>query len=300
MPFKFFDSKRTFGVELEVNTDDRFNLKSIVKPAVKDRQIVVTGWDQSSNNNYWHIKSDSTCGYIGKHRDYGSEVVSFKAVGWKDLNEITLVAKTLQEAKVDINENCGLHVHVGIEDFSDNDVGILLARWMKIENIFCQMLPSHRIDNLHCKLWSKKKLYRKNKRYTALEIWQLGKPKNLAPSGNKDKRMAINFVNYQTACLYGGNRKTVELRLPEGTVSPEDVASWVRLFVNFVDVSKTSPMPLSLRQVSNLNTFYEYFGLNETTLSRGLYNTRLWILKRMNKFGSNNFIKLINTTTENL
>jgi hypothetical protein len=72
------------------------------------------------------------------------------------------------------------------------------------------------------------------------------------------------------------------------------------MFVNFVDISKTSPMPISLRQVSSINTFYEYFGLNEFSLSKGLHNTKYWILQRIRKYGTINFNNLINNTTNEL
>ena len=45
-----------------------------------------------------------------------------------------------------INRNCGLHVHVNVEDFTLKDMAILLAYWMKIENTLSFAIPSWRVD----------------------------------------------------------------------------------------------------------------------------------------------------------
>jgi hypothetical protein len=284
--YKWFSSKRTFGVEMEVgNNVDRNNIQHCIQKISK-RDIIVAGWDLTNNNNYWHVKTDSTCGpnaHIAK--DYGVEIASFRAAGYKDLKHITDVAAELIKIGVQVNNNCGLHIHAGTSDFTPAQMGVLFAYWMKIEPIICCLVADRRLKNKHCRLWHTRKTIDKSRSYSPDILWQIIAPTNFSPHNNKQKKVSLNFVNFAAAISGGYSRNTVELRLPEGTLSPREISAWVRIFVSFVDSCRKAKMPVDLFPTSSLEEFFQIIGFAEKDqfafLSEGCADTKNWILEKI-------------------
>ena len=279
------------------------------------RHVVVTegvfgddcpGWAQTSQNDYWHVKYDSTCGPLGKKKDNGGwEVASFIAQGQRDLWHIGTVADALREAGVEINNNCGLHIHAEVKDFVPEQVSVLVARWMRIEPWICQILPPHRRTNKYCRLLSK--YFRYSISSDAYGFWQNIKPSNLNVHENPQKKLAINLVNYAAAIRgeagHGGydiSRKTVELRLPEGTLTSSEIINWGYLYLLFVDLCKNAAPPpnfgpVNLSPVSTLDDFLRYLGLESDhgvyLLSDELFELKKWVLNRMVQWGTLKYAK---------
>ncbi|MCK9458312.1 MAG: amidoligase family protein [Proteobacteria bacterium] len=328
--YKKFNSKRRFGIELEVSSvknqvirgsskesvwTDQFGYRHpcISKQYIRDiiakkssRHIVVTdgifgddcpGWAQTSQNDYWHVKYDSTCGPLGKKKDNGGwEVASFIAQGQRDLLHIGNVADALRKAGVEVNNNCGLHIHAEVKDFAPEQVAVLVARWIKIEPWICQMLPPHRRTNKYCKLLGKHFKY-EGVFETPEDYWRYIKPSNLNVHENPQKKLAINLVNYAAAIRgeaghggYDTSRKTVELRMPEGTLTSSEIINWTYLYLWFVDFSKNKIMPTDFSQVPTLEEFLRYLGLEKDKgvylLSDELFELKKWILNRMVQWGN--------------
>lgn len=300
--YKSFVSKRRFGVEFEVNnTSPQEYIRDIIRPYTS-RNIWMSMWQESIGNNHWHIKYDSTCGIkeaVGFDRspdEHGWEIASFIAENESDLQEIVKVADSMRGGGLKVNERCGLHVHADLEDFSLANVGILVARWIKIERHMVHLVPKHRVNNKHCRLLhrARKSIVNLIKSYspdmTGLDFWMKTRPTNLNIHDNLQKKVSLNLVNFARSLKSYNTKKTVELRLPEGTLSGEDVKNWVRLFLSFVNNSFEKGMPLNLKSVESIDEFLTYFGLQGDDrfylLDRNLYDLKLWILRRMLRFGS--------------
>jgi hypothetical protein len=296
-------STRRFGVELEVGNEVSQDCILDYISTISPRQVEVTDWGQSVNNGYWHIKEDRTCGIDSTGRvTYGVEIASFVASGIHDLVEIVNIADFLYSKGVKVNDNCGFHIHVDISDFTPEQVGVMMARWAKIEFLMTNIVPTRRVNNKFCKMLTKSHRYKASSSYTDAEFWRLMKPVNLHLQSffHRYRRTTLNLVNYAMAVEHqsaGGDmshvRKTVELRLPEGTLDSEDIANWVKVFVTFVDSSMGSSMPYNLRSISSLHKFLEYLGLepNNAQLSAGLQKAKEWVLQRMSLFGKEKWRK---------
>jgi hypothetical protein len=284
--YKWFSSKRTFGVEMEVgNNVDRMTIRQCIQKISK-KDIIVAGWDLSNNNSFWHVKTDSTCGPSAHlQKDYGVEIASFTASGYKDLKHITEVAAELGKSGVQVNNNCGLHVHVGVSDFTPAQMGILFAHWVRIEPIICCLVADRRLKNKHCRLWHTRKGIDKFRAYSPQGLWDMIAPTNFSPHNNRQKKVSLNFVNFAAAVSGGYSRMTVELRLPEGTLSPRDISAWVRIFVSFVDTCAKSKMPINLMPIETIEEFLQSIGLAErerfTFLSEGYLDTKSWIMEKI-------------------
>jgi hypothetical protein len=252
-------SNRSFGVELESHPVITGNEIVDIIRKNSQRQVIKTKWKQTSGSNYWHVKTDSTCGG-GKLK--GWEVASFKASGYNDLLEICKVTKALKKNGLKCGEDCGFHVHVDISDFSLNQASVLLAYWAKIEKIVLKSVPNFRLKNKYCRSISNK-IKNKNKKWNDLDFWEAFGPKDTSIHNNKDKRVTMNLVNYLSyiKCPYL-DRSTVEFRFPEGTFSEIDVKNWVLFFINFVENIKNKKMPENLVCVNNLGQFLEISGVD--------------------------------------
>jgi len=142
--YKAFLATRRFGVEFEVsnNVEKRY-IRSLVANHSR-KKVRSTGYCQSVDNDYWHIKPDATCGVIGRFYDRGWEVASPVCAGYRDALHIADVANGLRKGGVVANRNCGFHVHVDIHDFTPSQVGVLLAHWIQIEPYILASLPNSR------------------------------------------------------------------------------------------------------------------------------------------------------------
>ena len=301
-----FSIKRPFGVELEVSNlgikdNQKFDvdiayLKNIVSKNTSKKVIAIDDWSQSVNNDYWHLKYDATCGEFGKGPGYprGWEVASFKASGHDDLRHIAEVAGILSQKGIRVNDHCGLHVHADISDFSTDQASILAARWIKAEQWMKQSVPKSRRRNKYCKFLTSKKKYLLDYQYSPDEFWYLIRPINLGIHENAQKKVTLNFVNYvaykQSIFSSSDYRPTVELRLPEGTLSPEDITQWVKLFLFLIESSKNASMPSTMAPEPSLNGALTYLGLRAKGVEK---ETRDWFLNRIIKFGQLVYIKKV-------
>lgn len=297
--YKEFCQNRRFGVELEISNNlTKQDLGNIVNDyentySIKKKIVRVTpgleGWAQTKNNSYWHVKFDRTCGPIGKDFDSGWEIASYIGCGNADVDHISRLARFLQAAGAETNLNCGLHIHVEVSDFDETKMGILLAKWLKIEKALVSLCHPSRQNNPYCGLLSNKifgwqKWYNPEKPST---LWFGLSPSNLSVHNNFEKRVALNTVGFAIAMLNPKyHRNTVELRLPESLLEEKHVKNWIRLIINFVDSCKDVEEPPSdLYSCSNLEEILYYLGLfggkDFLILSPELLNTKIWFLQKI-------------------
>jgi len=278
-------SNRNFGVELEAHpTLEAEQIINLIK-SNSQRDVIFTSWEQTQNNSYWHLKTDSTCGGAEKN---GWEVVSYKGSGPFDIQHIAEIAGLLGSCGLSCGSDCGFHVHVDLSDFDTNQAAILLARWIKIEKLMLESVPRFRSFNRHCRAL-RGRISPKNKRYEPDFFWDKYKPVNFSLHGNRDKRVTMNLVNYATCISYengliaknsycNSTRKTVEFRFSEGTFCENDVKNWILLFVRFVDVSRKAEMPLNLLSVRKIKDFFEILGIYDE-----MVDVKYWLCERVAK-----------------
>jgi hypothetical protein len=278
-----FDSKRGFGVEMEVNQKVALNeLRNIVQKNDLTHQVITSStYTHSNGNNYWHIKFDRSCGdvYTGKASDKGGwEVASYIARGYKDITNISEIARKLKDSGVVVNNNCALHVHGDVSDFSQEQVATLVAHWMRIESVISEIVPKHRRNGKFCRLLTKKFPI---KSYSLNSFWQTVKPVDFSDA---DRKVALNICGY---CSY--KRPTVELRLPEGTLDHKDVRNWIRMFVHYIDNVKHMTFPANIEPAGLMETL-QILGLHGdksfVILSKSLRETKMWLMNRILKFST--------------
>lgn len=248
----------------------------------------------SINNNYWDLKLDGSCGK--KFDDFGMneggyEITSFKASGINQLHHICKVAKDVKKIGVKPNKNCGLHIHVDISDFDEEDVGRLIVAWQCIEPVVLQAVPYRRRINKYCLPFSSSKNQPNHEITDLAEIWRYYKPSHINNHSNMDRRKTMNLVNYcRSKMVKSFKRSTVEFRFPEGTLIESNIKNWTRLLVNFVSRVKEKKININKIEKYTLQQVLHVLGLGHNNnesfciLSEGLRATKIWFLQRLLRY----------------
>ena len=289
-----FSSSRRFGIELEMgHTVPKLKVSKIIKN-YSSKEVNCTGYKLSSNNNFWHVKDDSTCGIFGKNGPKGVEVASYVAQGIEDVDHISFVGRMLSLAGCKTNPNCGLHIHADVSDLNVNQVGTILSYWLKIEGWVESMVPEHRRNSKYCRSLCSLKNFDKSVFWKPQDLFVLFSPKNLGTFENEDRRVTLNLVNYVKYVLFpnsNNSRCTLELRCPEGTLDYNEIKNWTYFFLNFLEFCKRRGPASNLLPCSDLDEFLFLSGLshdNETfyVFDKELFDTRNWLLKRLMMYGT--------------
>jgi hypothetical protein len=250
------------------------------------------GWAESRNNSYWHVKYDSTCGHLGKGLDHGWEIASYVATG-HELHSIAKAAEHLHHSGLDTTRNCGLHVHVNARDLTSEQMGLLMARWIKVEPFLIAICNKRRADNKYCGRLLHRYQQRVGNLYDPLRLddfYVMMRPTNISPHNNSDKKYTLNILGYTIFRQYEFyDRPTVEMRLPECKLSESHVENWTRLFLNFVDfctLEDWSP-PVDLKPATTVEEILKLLGLHGEgqflLLDDNLLETKKWFLQKLSR-----------------
>ena len=295
--YKKFDSARNYGVELEVGNEIPRSIISHIIKSTTQMKVAIANYTQSVNNAHWVVKTDASCGKkikINGMNEGGYEIASFVASGINDAEKIANVAAELKKHKVRSNANCGYHIHINVSDFQEDQMGILIAYWLLIEDVLFEAVPFRRTINKYCKKFKIKKMsphYNAYSLNTGRKIWDFFRPKVLNIRNPVEKRYSLNLLNYFVATRTKFKRKTIEFRFPEGTLCKDTIKNFILLFINFVDHVKTLPVPKT-RSSSSVADVLSYLGLAGKNqlylLNNDLMKVKVWLLKRIIRHGKNN------------
>lgn len=201
---------RKFGIELE------FFLplsKEIVLSAILKRrcQTKVRKEEKKFGKNSWVLQKDYSC---------GSELVSpiLSSFPKKDIQDICLVLKK-EKAIADIY--CGLHVHVGIEDFNFQQKKNLFYNYQKIEYFLDRYMIQNRTENNngYCQTLQGKNLESAKDMEGIYEILEF------------ERDFKLNLLSYDEI-------GTVEFRHHFGTLNPSLIEKWTNFCKAFVNLTK--------------------------------------------------------------
>lgn len=296
-----FGTKRKFGVELEASAHiSKAKMKKCIEEADKKHPVRISeGYTQDFNNSFWHIKKDGSC--RDDEYPYGFEVCSYVGSGISDIESMQTVVSSLSNLGVKPNNNCSVHVHAEVADFKPDRLSALVAIWMRFESILAEMVPANRAKSVYCRLLTEHfKWFSEKKKFTPDLFWQHIMPRSdpghwrQADGGwrDSDRRLSLNITNYVHAYINrsdyrenkGRYRKTVELRLPEGTFNSRTVGNWIKFMLQFVQRCKKMAFPEQLT-CFGLEDALTMLGLHTPdrmlVLSKGLWNLKVWILERL-------------------
>ncbi len=281
-----FNSNRRLGVEIELNSFDNRDFKK--KPLMRGEfpegvnyianlifnklklAVKVTKWGATHDNETWVVKPDSSCGI---------EICSPVVRGWRGIKEICKVITLLRnDSNVIFDDRCSFHVHVNVEDCTEEELASIVTYWIKSEAVFLDSVPVNRKRNRYCQQIGITDLFSHN---TPLQASSIIKK--------------IGDSKYYTLNTYHLNKKdrpTIEFRIIEGAgcVNPYLVKNWIRLLIHFVETTKNTNLPslyeyddpwssflwLDPKEVMQLLKFDGVY-----SLSNGMTETKNWFLARL-------------------
>lgn len=295
--FVLLSETRSFGVELELRKSlTQAKIRDAILAVDKEREVRVSPtWRKTVVNLWWDVKTDGTCGDAPKDGG-GWEVASPILNGPDHLSVLGDVVKKIEEFGGTVNNNCGLHVHIGAQNFKYLSHVSIANAWVRIEPYFLQMLPKSRRENKFCAnlrnhlVPSGSLDLKAETLYFLIEDFCLRREEN--------RRVSLNFMNY----VRSGYSKTsaIELRSPEGTTSSNDVKNWVRFMSRLVSENFSKKIErstlLQTSPVNSLDEFYKIVGLSGNKedfniLSSGMRKCKIWTLNRFLKYSESSSIR---------
>jgi hypothetical protein len=230
------DVSRRVGVEIELNTPtgEIKPLKKNEAPEGADyvgllvnkstgKRTSIHGWHSTHDNIGWVIKPDSSCGI---------EVCSPVGKGWEHIQSIAQVAEDLRVCgKIGADSRCSLHTHVDAYDLDDDQLGAILAYWIKCEAVISDAFPAKRKLNRYCQYIGISDLFEADGSYSSYSLIQLL---------SNTKYYSINTFH-----LSRGNRRSFEIRYGENDMctDPFSMKNWLLFILHFCRCAIEAGLP---------------------------------------------------------
>ena len=126
----------TFGTEIETENIDRYRAASAVADAFKEAGLTVTGptgfsdcYTIVANGRSWNFKYDGSLADNG-----GCEMIT-PILTWQDMDILQVAVRALRHAGAKVNGRCGMHVHIGTQGWTPQNIANLVKKFYRQEDI---------------------------------------------------------------------------------------------------------------------------------------------------------------------
>ena len=222
-------SNRKFGVEIECIGMSQVDIANLLQ-----NHGINAGVEEYNHTlrDYWKITYDSSVIDNSNPSGRGAEVVSPPLSGEAGIAEVIHVAKILSEAGVDVNNTCGLHIHVDACDLAATDLASIFLRYAYFEQTIDRFMAPNRRENANQYCLSTRSIVENIRSSVMRNYGEMTVQDFISriPRGRYYK------VNIQAFLRHG----TVEFRQHHGTINSKKIENWIRFCVNFVETSKVS------------------------------------------------------------
>ena len=211
---------RNFGLEIETHT--RVDLSTIIDAMVA-RDLNVNDRRRNyfhSDGTTWDVKRDGSCGY-----EFASPIMSGEA----GVFDSKIAVEKIREISGPnaVNSSCGIHVTVDVRDHSDRDLIRFMIGYLRAQEHFYNKCDASRRTNTYCG---------ENPKHLLPDMIRAGTARNAAALAVGKHTGVVHSDRY-----YGLNltrlfdRRCIEFRMLEGTVSIRKIGDWIHTCVGFVD-----------------------------------------------------------------
>jgi len=211
------NSTLTFGIEIEcVGLSTR-----MAEHALRNAGITC------ENNGYnhttrpvWKVVTDASL-----HSRNGScEVVSPVLSGSDGLTEVRTVMKVLRDAGARINESCGMHIHIGVDQLTQGHQARIIKAYGAWQWAMTAWILERRVNGN----WSQ---LRSTNATTALASdWAASNDRRYL-AGRHDRYYALNVASFQ-------RHGTFEFRSHHGSLNGQNATAWIAMHLAFIDACK--------------------------------------------------------------
>lgn len=217
--------ERTFGIEIECFHRSNYSIKEDVSRALEREGIhcTVPGYTHTVMRT-WKVVTDASI-----QGGTGLEVVSPILKGQEGIDEVKKVMKILSDLGCRVNKSTGMHVHIGANDLSGEQLHNVFNFYRNNEMYFDELVAYSRRNN-------------NNSYCRSLRDY------NNEPSTRYTK------VNYQAYLKYG----TLEFRQHQGSLNGDKAEHWIKLVRAVVDSMKANK---SVTRATSLEEMLKTLGL---------------------------------------
>lgn len=220
-------SKITFGVEIECYN---FMRQSLISKGSENGLNIVSREYTHAHTNYFKIVSDASI-----QGENSNEVVSPVLKGKKGLSDLETLCNSLEEIGARVNKSCGLHVHIGAANMSDDHYIRLVRNYQKLEMaIDSFMADSRRADNSQ---WCRSLL---GHNFSTCRT-----KADVARVLNYDRYHKVNAESYS-------RHRTIEFRQHQGTTNYEKISNWIKFLAKLVDYSYKNELPGMIQTIEGI------------------------------------------------
>lgn len=221
----------------------------------------------------------------GSLPELGFEINTSPASGDLYIDQVYEICAKLKEAGAEVNNKCGLHIHIDARDLNYYDIRRLIKIYAFIENVLFSMVPDNRRKSKYClpcgveysSLVEAGKLpYAKVKADVIGGIYKKDRPER-TEKYSQARYSALNIHSW----FYRG---TIECRMFEGTIDPQHITLWGMMLANVVDYAvKTTDESVS-KVVGGIFSPLDYlFAMNDNANIKAFIKE---MLERNNTFES--------------
>jgi|GEM_PF-4025810 len=222
-------SDRTFGVEFEI--ESREYLRQSIRSLTKE----LTGIMVDSKHTLLDYIRAHHDGSI--HKDFGVELVTTVLRGDKGLRVLEQLTNSMNKYFT-TSEKCGLHIHIGVDDFDEKELIDLYYVYQTIQPILKYYISPSRLKNKYCARIKKlgKNIFEEVKK--KVEVESFDKEKVYKDKSIKDIHNAQHWdgINFSAVPEHG----TIEIRMMEGNLDYNRISEWINLHMKIIDWVKAN------------------------------------------------------------
>lgn len=231
---------RTFGVEIEYRVARKGEAAQAIATALGVAHIHCFGYHgnvcetcgtqvpDAERFANWKIERDGsvTVGHGGPAERGGEAVSPILTLNGNGLEQIRKVLGALRAVGATVDRQCGLHMHIGVGDFTNAGRAAIVERFFVTQPTVNRFVAPQRLRNYYCKPLTADYATR-----VARALWMGDR----AATG--DKMFALNVLPYWTP------KQTFEVRLHQGTLAYAKVKNWVGLMLALFQYAGTTFIP---------------------------------------------------------
>lgn len=218
----------TFGVEIECGVSrSRFSEAASANNFTYD---YLGYYGHEDRREHFRFMSDSSV-----HIDGSTECVSPVLKGTDGKKALALACKTLNQAGAKVNRTCGLHVHIGAADLTDEQYCNVFVNYYYLEGIIDSFMAESR--------------RRDNNGYCSSIADHAGLLVCLTRSDVRGElRSRYHKINAESYL----NHKTIEFRQHQGTTDYNKIINWVTFCGKLVMWSKSNRLTAAVTSINDI------------------------------------------------
>ena len=218
---------KRFGIEIECLSESGY---VDISNSLSNHDIYNDYDTRNIDDDEWEITDDSSIRPKTSWEN-GYEIRSPILMEDQVDEQVTNVCKALEDVSAEINQTCGLHIHIDGRPFTLKEKAKIAAQYVRNQKTIDSIMEKQRHHNTHARGWDEdwaKQIIQDIPNVEDLEdVQMLVNP--------RDRYHKINFRTYQ--------KGTIEFRQHQGTTYYKDIIQWKNFVTAFVEYARRNDFP---------------------------------------------------------